>query len=267
MTIIFASLLGWVWYARSDTNGYTYGDCMNLNSYELIDLPKNACKTTPILYYNVLSSWSEGWFPGNRVGRRQSRYSLAEVGSLQMEFRYLWHATNRSDLKRMVMSRVCVMFERLTGSVERSGLLSATLNGRGESIGHEIHIGGGADSFYEYMLKTHLQDGGRYGCAYRRFVAARDAIRRELIRPWNSEMSYLVRVQRGNPRRILSRNMDHLDCFAPGMLALDYRTSGDEGVLRDAKHLMAGCWQLYNLSSTVGAESVHFGGKKLRITG
>ena len=96
-------------------------------------------------------------------------------------------------------------------------------------------------------------------------MVARDAIRQQLIRPWNSEISYLVRVQRGNPGRILSRNMDHLDCFAPGMLALDYRTSKDEGVLRDAKHLMAGCWQLYNLSSTVGAESVHFGGKKLSI--
>ena len=185
--------------------------------------------------------------------------------SLQLEFRCLWHVTNRSDLKKMALPRVCRMFERLTENVEKAGLLSDTVDNNGKSVGNTLHIGAGADSFYEYMLKAHLQDGGRYDCAYRRFSVALDAIRRDLIRPWNSEISYLVRIQRDAPSRIVSRNMDHLDCFAPGMLALDYRISKKEDVLRDARHLMAGCWQLYNLSSTVGAESVQFGAKRLAI--
>lgn len=214
--------------------------------------------------HRILSGWRSESFPSNVVGRRQVRYSLAEVGSLQLEFRYLWHVTNRSDIREMIMSRACWVFERLTSSVVGSGLLSASVNNRGESVGHDYHIGGGADSFYEYMLKTHIQDGGRYPCAYKRFKVARDAIRGRLIRDWmNGKMSYLVRLNRFN--RVTSRNMDHLDCFAPGMLALDYRTSGDTSVLKDATKLMLGCWQLYNLSSTVGVESVHFGPKKLTI--
>ena len=213
--------------------------------------------------YRILGGWRSESLPENVAGRRQVRYSLAEVGSLQLEFRYLWHATNRSEIKDLIMSRACWVFGRLTSNVYSSGLLSASVNMRGESMSHEYHIGGGADSFYEYMLKTHLQDGGRYRCAYRRFEVARDAIRSRLLRRWNADMSYLIRVNRFD--RVTSRNMDHLDCFAPGMLALDYRTSGDETVLRDARQLMVGCWQLYNLSSTVGVESVHFGAKKLTI--
>lgn len=65
------------------------------------------------LGYRILSSWNADEMPWNRVGRRQTRFSLAEVGSLQLEFRYLWYATQRSDLKGMIMSRICPMFERL----------------------------------------------------------------------------------------------------------------------------------------------------------
>jgi hypothetical protein len=205
----------------------------------------------------ILTNWRPYSFPSNTPGHQWHRFSLAEVGSLQLEFRYLWHATNRSDIRTLVASRACWVFERLTtNAVESSGLLTAYVNSRGQSVGSTFHIGGGADSFYEYMLKTHLQDGGRYPCAYARFRASRDAICSRLLRDWDDHTSYLVRVNRHG--RVVSHNMDHLDCFSPGMLALDYRVSGNATVLESAKKLMAGCWQLYNLSSTVGVESVRF---------
>lgn len=61
------------------------------------------------------------------------------------------------------------------------GLLSASVNKRGESMSHEYHIGGEADSFYEYMLKTHLRDGGRYPCTSGRFKVARVRRGRRLL--------------------------------------------------------------------------------------
>lgn len=216
----------------------------------------------------LLSDWEEGSFPSNVQGRRQSRFSLAEVGSLQLEFRYLWHATNRSDLRSKIMSRACLPFSSLTRRVTREGLLTPEVGKSGESLGWEYHIGGGADSFYEYMLKTHLQDGGSYPCAYERYKVARDAIRTHLLLEWGEGISYLARVRRvsrgrNTVGRVTSRTMGHLDCFAPGMLALDFIVGGDESVFFDAKKLMRGCWQLYNLTSTVGAESAHFGRKNV----
>ena len=60
-----------------------------------------------VLGYRILPGWRSESFPANVAGRVQSRYSIAEVGSLQLEFRYLWHATNRSDIKDLIMSRAC----------------------------------------------------------------------------------------------------------------------------------------------------------------
>ena len=99
--------------------------------------------------------------PNNGLGHRGTSFSLAEVGSLQLEFRYLWHATNREDIKNLVMSRACWVFRCLTSQILSSGLLSERVDARGRSLGNEFHVGAGADSFYEYMLKTHLQDVSR----------------------------------------------------------------------------------------------------------
>ena len=211
----------------------------------------------------ILSSWTPESMPRNS-GRMQTTYSLAEVGSLQLEFRYLSHLTNNTTLKRLAIARPCWVYKQLFDQVRLHGVLTTRIDNYGGAVERSGRgVGAGADSFYEYILKTHLQDGRRFPCTYNLFRRARDEIRQRYMRSWDERTSYLIKV---SPRNRVGHVMDHLDCFAPGMLALEYLTYRDASVLADAEKLMEGCWKLYNVSSTVGVEGVNFGSKQLRIS-
>ena len=67
--------------------------------------------------------------------------------------------------------------------------------------------------------------------------------------------------------KVVSHRMGHLDCFLPAMLALGsmhVNNTEKQLYLKDATDLTYGCWQLYNLSRTVGVESVQFGRNTIR---
>ena len=80
-----------------------------------------------------------------------------------------------------------------------------------------ITLGALGDSFYEYLLKQYLLTGKtepRYKVMYEKAVAG---IRKRLVRKSHpSEQVYIAEFKRGQTYH----KMDHLACFAGGMIAL-----------------------------------------------
>jgi hypothetical protein len=196
----------------------------------------------------------------------QRLYSLAQVGTLQLEHRYLSYITSKPELKKNAFY-VCSIMKRLAKQSQRTkkcpGLLSQSIYENGRSQMSTYSIGAEADSYYEYMLKIYLQDGSKDKIALKNYAQASESIRHNLFRWRNDKLAYVTSGHCHKVTRrqniIVSKSMGHLECFAPAMFAIEaYKTNTTSRnvILRDAEALMQGCLQLYDLSNTVGAESV-----------
>ncbi|KAG0236952.1 Endoplasmic reticulum mannosyl-oligosaccharide 1,2-alpha-mannosidase [Actinomortierella wolfii] len=115
-----------------------------------------------------------------------------------------------------------------------------------------------SDSFYEYLLKAFmLTDDSRFKDLY---IAAVDAMHDKLVsKPHNKNDPLLVLGVYDTSTETLVPKMDHLSCFAPGMLALGARKLGRAKDMAVARGLMETCYQNYASSSTgLGAEEIAF---------
>jgi hypothetical protein len=141
-----------------------------------------------------------------------------------------------------------------------SGLLGvpSRLLGRGTPASSSFHINGGCDSFYEYLLKMWLLGGQRDESIIRAYQDAVGGVRKRLLRrvanhtfvgSWDSASG------------ILKTRMEHLACFAPGMLALG-ALAAPARLATDASlaiELGETCWMLYERSpSGLAADAVAF---------
>jgi len=187
------------------------------------------------------------------LGWTGSSSVLAELGTLQVEFRYLSHASGEPKYARAV-ERV---IERMAESPPEDGLFPIYISPQtGKGASRQISFGAMGDSFYEYLVKVWLQ-GGRTEPMYREMYdnAMNGMTRKMLLRTTPSEMEYVAEWHGNGP----VHKMDHLACFVPGMLALGAYTakdgvgSGTANVQRDlqnAKALAYTCWQMYDRQKT-----------------
>lgn len=189
--------------------------------------------------------------------RHQTVFSLAQVGTLQMEFRYLAHSMNSTKYAKYA-ENACNVQQTLNMHLLRSkqGLLTPQVNAQGKSMGSIFTIGAEADSYYEYLLKSYLQGGGRDRCILKTYKRALSSIVRHMIR-YRGESAYVISVY-SHTFEPIALEMGHLECFAPAMIALSAKMSGNDRHLKIAQQLARGCWQLYNRSTTVGFESLSF---------
>jgi len=184
--------------------------------------------------------------------------NIAEAGSLQLEFRALSRHTG--------VAKYALASERahaaLLADPPADGLYGTQISLRnGARAGGAITFGGAGDSFYEYLLKLWLQ-GGRAEPQFRRaYDAAVDGlVKRVAQRSSPSRLAYLATI---NANGQLEHRMEHLACFAPGMLALGSLSEPDaakaKAHLELAKALMYTCWLFYARTPTrIGAEAVAF---------
>lgn len=96
------------------------------------------------------SSHNFGWYGGNFI--------LAEIGTQQIEYRYLSHATGNPEYAKK-SDRV---FEVLEEKLPADGLLGEGFSERGGTISitkDKVSFGAMGDSTYEYMIKQWLQSG------------------------------------------------------------------------------------------------------------
>ncbi|KAL7522486.1 hypothetical protein ACHAWX_007192 [Stephanocyclus meneghinianus] len=181
-------------------------------------------------------------------------YVLAEVASLQLEFRYMARAT-RKDEYATKAERVFDILKRIT---PRDGLMPINLkekqNGEAYFSNNFVSFGGMGDSAYEYMLKTWLQ-GGQKEKKYRdMWDKAINGMHHNLLQKSNPNgLTYIADRSNGK----VGHKMSHLTCFMGGALALGAYTDPDgmssPRATRDfntAKALAYTCYQMYARSAT-----------------
>lgn len=207
--------------------------------------------------------------------------SIAEAGTLQIEFRFLAKVTGNVtyadkaehvfDLLGMLKTEDGLYFNH----VMNMNNVSST------SAGSKLTFGGEADSFYEYMLKLWLQ-GGKTEDKYRdMYDEAIEGMHNVLLQYSNSpaKLAYIAKKMSGKNGKLV-HEFEHLECFMGGLLALGAHTDPlgihSERSMRDmktAKALTYTCYQMYATNPTgLGLENAaqfnipHHGNSKVGVT-
>ncbi|KAL3684934.1 hypothetical protein R1sor_002956 [Riccia sorocarpa] len=202
--------------------------------------------------------------------------STAEVTTLQMEFWYLSHISGDPKYGKSAMR----VYEHVKGLPKTEGLVPVFISpNSGDFVGNNIRLGSRGDSYYEYLLKVWLQQGGADSDAsavtYLRdmYEEAISGVRHLLVK--KSQPNGLVFVGElpngitGN----FSPKMDHLVCFLAGTLALGatrgmtkdqalrrgFMSERDLHDLKLAEDLCHTCYQMYAVTATgLAPEIVYF---------
>lgn len=190
-------------------------------------------------------------------------YVLAEVGTQQIEYRYLSKATG----KQHYAEKSEKVFDILDKITPEDGLLFEKLkdDGKGKAsfVSQKTSFGAMGDSTYEYMIKLWIQ-GGRKEEKYRKmWDKSMEGFHTQLLRKSTpNRLTYIADRNRGT----LEHKMDHLACFMGGSLALSAYTdpSGIDSSrakrdLKTAKALTYTCYQMYARTKTgISPEFVKF---------
>ncbi|KAG0049833.1 phosphatidylinositol-3,5-bisphosphate 5-phosphatase [Gryganskiella cystojenkinii] len=184
------------------------------------------------------------------------KISLAEVGTFQLEFRKLAQLTH-NDKYLTLAQRNADFLASLQPRIP--GLYPAYFD-PDAGVGQEYvaSFGSLSDSFYEYLLKSFILTGD---VKFReQYITAVEAMHQYLIsRPSKKSEPYLVLGVYDTATETLVPKMDHLSCFAPGLLALGSKVLGRPKDLTAARGLMETCFLSYRNSATgLGADEIAF---------
>lgn len=185
---------------------------------------------------------------------------LSEVGSIQLEFKYLSHYLSDPTYANKADKVYRVLGE--TNKVDkREGLYPVYINPENGAFTSDlVSLGGLGDSYYEYLLKRYVL-GGKSEPEFRELYdeSMESVIANMVVESFaeedNRTFTFLGEWRRGS----LINEMDHLVCYVPGMLAL-----GAEGATRElhmelAKQLAETCYHTYKTMPTnIGPERVGF---------
>jgi len=192
---------------------------------------------------------------------RSASNSLAEFGTLHLEFIYLSEVTGDPIFAEKVLKIQDVM-DKLE---KPNGLYSMYVStSTGQFTDSHVSMGGGADSFYEYLIKAYVQNGDLV--ARRLYDETIDAyVQNNLIQVSHpSSLIYIAELFDGSRIEHIG---SHLECFAGGMFALgsatDPRNSSQGGQqARDfeiGRNFTNTCHESYvRATSKIGPEVFHF---------
>ena len=216
----------------------------------------------------------------NNEGWTGHRHILSEVGSLQLEFRYLTYVS-RDDRYANAANRFT---EHLQNQLEagwpknescysdgapqmpHKGLWPVFIESETGKFCGAAGMASLSDSFYEYLLKQWILFGKTDDHLLEMYEDAVEGILDHLLK--YTPKSHLAFV--GHFGIGFEPTMDHLACFVPGMLTLGVmhgahrhegrsRHWGDNEVITAAADLAATCFRLYAESpSGIGPEIVRF---------
>lgn len=208
--------------------------------------------------YAMLYRAGRDWF-----GAHQEN-SLTGVGTFVLEFRYLTKLTGDDRYKRAsdnIYKHIDLHSNsRSTNrhSHARSGMVPVTWNVmNGRPINRHVGLGGGSDSYYEYLVKNAISTQNEQDAVDLAMDESFEEVLKQNVLVRNSNQ--LVRTMDGHVYPIQQGNtFEHLLCFVPGMIALYQDMHDDRGYDNDnernpkmiAKDLLKGCWDTYNKTQT-----------------
>eukprot|EP00948_MAST-09A_sp_MAST-9A-sp1_P001564 g1564.t1 len=202
---------------------------------------------------------------GNFIGWAGGGAVLAEVGTMQVEFRYLSRATKDPKYEQKAFEAYPYLRD-----TSRNGMLPCYIQPSNGNHNGPISFGAMGDSYYEYLLKTWLQDRKNEKDAYLRemYEASVQGMHDQLYRASSSSNKYAYVTDSSGIGK-----MEHLTCFVPGMLALGAYTSGKnynqaKRDLETAKALAYTCFKMSDSTPTgLPPEFTEFTGSGMRIPG
>lgn len=182
--------------------------------------------------------------------------NLAEIGTVQLEFRDLARVTGNKDyeLKAFRVS------EHLHEIRKFDGLLPSVFSG-GMNLPESImSMGGQSDSFYEYLLKQWLQTGKTIDWLRKDYEDAIEGAQKHLMkRSIRSNLLYMGSASQNQNGVSFTPTMEHLACFLPGTLALGYMNGLPMSHLDLAKDLIKTCYAMYSETTLrLSPEAVNF---------
>jgi len=194
---------------------------------------------------------------------------LAEVGTVQLEFFSLAYHAKLPELAGKAQ-RVIDVLDREGGTIHKENLPSKENSPgwrlfpiyvrpeTGKPSGAQVSWGAMGDSFYEYLLKMWLFTGKRNDMYKRMYLESVRGMQAKLVHT-DDGLTYVAELSRAG---VLTKKMDHLVCFVPGMLALGAQhlpEQHDEHMALAAK-LTETCYQMYARQATgLAPEFVKFG--------
>ncbi|KAM9793477.1 endoplasmic reticulum mannosyl-oligosaccharide 1,2-alpha-mannosidase isoform 1-T2 [Syngnathus typhle] len=181
--------------------------------------------------------------------------SMAEVTSIQLEFRELSRLTQDPQYKEAV-DEVMRQVHNLPG--KHDGLIPMFINTNSGQFSHRgiYTLGARADSYYEYLLKQWLQGGKTEDELLEDYIEAIDGVKKHLVRQTGPHKLTFVGELSHNR---FSPKMDHLVCFLPGTLALGAHNDLPGDHMDLASQLMETCHHMYTQMETgLSPEIVHF---------
>ena len=190
---------------------------------------------------------------------------LAEIGSLTLEFTRLSQLTGDARFFDAVQ-RISDELEQQQMSTKLPGMWPVIVNARDLDFGSDTGytLGAMADSTYEYLPKQHMLLGGKtdqYQRLYQR--AAETFEKNHFFRPMTKDnadilFSGFIRAEGGNSKPTLEPALQHLVCFAGGMVGIAAKIFDRPEDLSTARKLADGCvWAYESIPSNLMAESSH----------
>lgn len=178
---------------------------------------------------------------------------VADIGSLTLEFARLSQITQNVKYYDAV-ARIMDVFAAQQNETNLPGMWPYAVNARNLDFhtGSEFSVGAMSDSLYEYLVKMHVLLGGSelYEGMYKASINAivEHALFRPMI-PDEADILMAGKVRALEPGQLLQKpDVEHLGCFAGGMLALGGRLLSDTTHIHLARQLTDGCIWAYKAS-------------------
>ncbi|KAF9354260.1 hypothetical protein BGX26_007920 [Mortierella sp. AD094] len=186
-----------------------------------------------------------------------NKVSLAEVGTFQIEFRKLSQLSGDDTFAKIAQDSFDYVS---TLETKIPGLYPAYFDPETSSSTQDYvaSFGSLSDGFYGYLLKTYILT--RDVKFKELYISTIEAMHSHLIsRPHKKSDPHLVLGIYDTATASLVPKMDHLSCFAPGLLALGARMLGRAKDMAAARGLMETCYLSYKNSMTgLGADEFGF---------
>ncbi|XP_063172409.1 endoplasmic reticulum mannosyl-oligosaccharide 1,2-alpha-mannosidase [Candoia aspera] len=187
--------------------------------------------------------------------RWTSDSTVAEVTSIQLEFRELSRLTGEEKFKNAV-DGVMKHVHSLPG--KNDGLVPMFINTNSGQFTHlgVYTLGARADSYYEYLLKQWIQGGKKENKLLEDYVKGVEGVKMHLLRKSQPRrLTFVGELAHGR----FSAKMDHLVCFLPGALALGAHNGLPADHMTLAVELAETCYQMYaQVETGLSPEIVHF---------
>ncbi|XP_075403801.1 endoplasmic reticulum mannosyl-oligosaccharide 1,2-alpha-mannosidase-like [Tenrec ecaudatus] len=181
--------------------------------------------------------------------------SVAQVGSIQLEFRELSRLTGKEKFQEAV-DEVMKHIHSLPG--KKDGLVPTNIDifsGFFTSEG-SFTVGANVDSYYEYLLKQWIQGGKKDNQLLGDYVEAIKGIKKHLLYTDRAEQLTFVGELHNDQ---FQARMEHFACFLPGTLALGVRHGLNDDHMELAQALMKTCYQMYQqFNSGLSPEVVYY---------